>query len=146
VLVNDRADIVINIPGIGLHLKSDGPPVALVRRLTGTHRLIGRSAHTIIDPAVVDGADYLVFGTVFPSESKPQGAPVAGLEALRDACAAMTVPVLAIGGVTPDRVADCKRAGAAGVAAIGVFLPPGRSPNALGTRAAALALRDAWLR
>ena len=55
-----------------------------------------------------------------------------------------TMPVLAIGGVAPDRAGECRHAGAAGMAAIGIFLPPGRAPGALGPRAATVALRDAW--
>lgn len=146
VLVNDRADVALTIPEVGLHLKSDGPPVSLVRPLAGADRLIGRSTHDPVNKGLVDGADFLVFGTVFPSASKPPGAPAAGVEALRRACAAVTVPVLAIGGITPERVAECRHGGAAGLAAIGIFLPPGRAPGALGPRNAAVALRDAWLR
>ena len=146
VLVNDRADIALNLEDVGLHLKSDGPPASVLRGLAAAGRVIGRSTHDPVDSGLAEGADFLVFGTVFPSGSKPPGAPPAGLDALRRACAAVAVPVLAIGGVTPDRVADCRRAGAAGIAAIGIFLPPGRAPGATGPRAAALALRDAWLR
>jgi thiamine-phosphate pyrophosphorylase len=146
VLVNDRADVSFGIQDVGLHLKSDGPPVPAVRPLGGRDRLIGRSAHDPVDVRLAGGADYLIFGTVFPSASKPPGAPAAGVDALGRAAAAVTIPVLAIGGVTPERVAECQRAGAAGIAAIGIFLPPGRAPGALGPRAAAVALRDAWLR
>ena len=146
VLVNDRADVALTIPDVGLHLKSDGPPVSVVRPLAGADRLIGRSTHDPVDKRLADRADVLVFGTVFPSASKPPDAPAAGVDALRRACAAVTVPVLAIGGVTPERAADCLRAGAAGIAAIGIFLPAGRAPGAIGPRAAALALRDSWLR
>lgn len=145
VVINDRADVALNVPAVGLHLKSDGPSVSAVRALTGAGTLIGRSTHDPIDTRVVDGADFLIFGTVFPSGSKPPAVQAVGVDALRRACAAVTVPVLAIGGVTPARVADCQRAGAAGIAAIGVFLPPGRVPGALGPRAAAVALRHAWL-
>ena len=146
VLVNDRADVSLSIQDVGLHLKSDGPPVSAVRPMGGRDRLIGRSAHDPVDVRLAGGADYLIFGTVFPSASKPPGAPAAGVDALGRAAAAVTIPVLAIGGVTPERVAECQRAGAAGIAAIGIFLPPGRAPGALGPRAAAVALRDAWLR
>jgi thiamine-phosphate pyrophosphorylase len=145
-LINDRADVALNIEGAGLHLKSDGPPVPVVRRLAGTGRVIGRSTHDPVDRRLVAGADFLIFGTVFPSRSKPPGVQAAGVDALRLACAAVTVPVLAIGGITPERVADCRKAGAAGIAAIGIFLPPGRAPGALGPRGAAMALRETWLR
>jgi thiamine-phosphate pyrophosphorylase len=76
-----------------------------------------------VDAAIVDGgADYLLFGTVFPSEGKPDGHPVAGLEALRQACARSPVPVLAIGGMNEARIAAIRDAGAAGFAAIGLFM------------------------
>lgn len=146
VLVNDRADVALSLQGVGLQLKSDGPPASVVRRLAGTGRLIGRSTHDPVDSQLALGADFLVFGTVFPSASKLPGAPAAGVDALRRACAAVAAPVLAIGGVTPGRAADCQRAGAAGIAAIGIFLPPGQARGALGPREAARALRDAWLR
>jgi thiamine monophosphate synthase len=67
------------------------------------------------------GCDYLMFGTVFPSLSKPFNHPIAGTAALAEVCAAVALPVLAIGGVTPSRALDLSAAGAAGVAAIGYF-------------------------
>lgn len=146
VLVNDRADVALCVEGVGLHLKSNGPPVSMVRRLDVTGRLIGCSAHDPISRQLVAGADFLIFGTVFASRSKPPDVKPAGVDALRVACASVAVPVLAIGGVTPERVAACRDAGAAGVAAIGIFLPPGRAAGALGPRAAAIALRETWLR
>jgi thiamine-phosphate pyrophosphorylase len=144
VLVNDRADVAFSLPDVGLHLKSDGPPAPVVRAWAGPDRLIGRSIHEPIDSRLAEGADFLVFGTVFPSLSKSPDATPAGAEALRRACAHASVPVLAIGGLTPERVAECRRAGAAGMAAIGIFLPPGRAKGALGPRDAAVALRRAW--
>jgi len=135
VIVNDRADVAI-ASGAGLHLRSDGPPATRVRTLgapsAGTRSLpssrgsvsdwlIGRSVHTASEAAAAVETDYLIFGTVFPTRSKPDAAPVAGLDGLRAACASTAVPVLAIGGITPGRVADCRRSGAAGVAAIGAF-------------------------
>lgn len=146
ILVNDRADVALCMVGVGVHLKSDGPPASVVRRLAGTARLIGRSAHDPVIRELVDDADFVIFGTVFPSRSKPPDAEAAGVDALRRACVSVAVPVLAIGGVTPERVAECRDAGAAGVAAIGIFLPPGRAPGALGPHAAAIALRETWLR
>ena len=64
----------------------------------------------------------MTFGTVFSSASKPEGHRAAGLDALRRACAATNVPVQAIGGIDLTNAADVARAGAAGVAAIGLFI------------------------
>jgi thiamine monophosphate synthase len=90
-------------------------------------------------------ADYLLFGTVFATESKP-GQQAAGLDALSRAVARNSRPVLAIGGVTPARAAACVDAGASGVAAIGAFLPPGRSADAMGMGPAVRAFREALSR
>lgn len=142
VLVNDRADVVVAAGAHGVHLRGDGAPSSRVRELVGADALIGRSIH---DPAeTTDAADFFVFGTVFRTDSKPEGARVAGLDALAEAARRSSAPVLAIGGVTPALAAACRRAGAAGIAAIGIFLPPGRANNALGPSAAVAALHAAW--
>jgi thiamine-phosphate pyrophosphorylase len=140
--VNDRADVAL-VTGAGVHLRADGPPVMRVRTLGPAEWLIGRSIHSPDEAAACD-ADYLIFGTVFGTRSKPAGSPVAGVDALRDACARTSVPVLAIGGITPARAGACRDAGAAGLAAIAAFLPRGSSPGAPGPAEAIRAFRDAW--
>jgi thiamine-phosphate diphosphorylase len=87
--------------------------------------ILGRSVHSLaeIDAAVADGAcDYLMFGTVFPSAGKPAGHPVAGLDALREACRRSPLPVIAIGGIDRSRLAEIEQSGAAGFAAVGMFV------------------------
>lgn len=140
VLVNDRADVALAAGADGVHLRADGLPVARVRALHDEW-MIGRSGHSRDDLLDVIGADYLLFGTVFPSASKPTAWPVAGLDALETMTASVTMPVVAIGGMTPARVAALVDAGAAGVAGIGVFLPP---PAGLGPGSAVRAFRDAF--
>ena len=150
VLVNDRADVALTAGAAGVHLKSDGPSPARVRALGGEAWVVGKSVHSGREASAAvagNAADYLLFGTVFPSASKGFGAPVAGVDALQHAATdAGAVPVLAIGGITVERAIACRDAGAAGVAAIGLFLPPGRARDALGPAAAVRALRDAWVR
>jgi thiamine-phosphate diphosphorylase len=143
VLINDRADVA-RVSGAGLHLKSDAPPAARVRALFDYPVTLSRSAHRADEVAAEPDADLFLFGTVFPSRSKPVGAPVAGLEGLAAAARAGRTPVLAIGGVTAGNAQACRQAGAAGLAAVGIFLPPGSGPGALGPIAAASALREAW--
>ena len=71
------------------------------------------------------GVDYLIFGTLYQSASKDAGHPVATLDELRATCrAAAGIPVLAIGGMTVERAAEAARAGASGIAGIGLFVPP----------------------
>jgi thiamine-phosphate diphosphorylase len=142
ILVNDRVDVALAAGAGGVHLRADSAPTEAVRHLGGPGWTIGRSVHSPEEAGGELNADYVLFGTVFSTDSKPGAAP-AGLERLQDAAAASHAPVIAIGGITPERAALARTAGAAGVAAIGVFLPPGRHPSALGVRNAVRALRTA---
>jgi thiamine-phosphate pyrophosphorylase len=125
VLVNDRADIAIAAGAAGVHLREDSPPASRVRAAFAEAFLIGRSVHSLasVEAAVADGGcDYFLFGTVFPSAGKPDGHPVAGLDTLREACARSPLPVIAIGGMNASRGAAVRDAGAAGYAAVGLFM------------------------
>lgn len=124
VLVNDRADIAIVAGAAGVHLRGDSAPSPRVRAMAPREFLIGRSVHSLteVEAAASEGSDYLLFGTVFPSAGKPDGHPVAGLDALRQVCARSTLPVIAIGGMTEARAAEVRDAGAAGFAAVGLFM------------------------
>lgn len=114
-LVNDRVDLALTLPVDGVHLGERSLPAGVARALLGSC-WIGRSVH---GPAVdlgggEAGADYLLVGTVFASSSHP-GRAAAGAGRVRDLSAVAGLPVLAIGGVTPGRVAEVVRAGAWGV-------------------------------
>ena len=131
VLVNDRVDIALAAGAHGVHLRGDSVPAARVRPMVPAGFVIGRSVHALAEASRVwrEGAvDYLIFGGVFETESKPGRAP-AGLAALRAVAAATPVPVLAIGGVTQDRIESLAPTGAAGFAAIGLFAD--REPDEL---------------
>jgi thiamine-phosphate pyrophosphorylase len=145
ILVNDRADVAHAAAAAGVHLRADGPPASRVRSLSPIRWFITRSVHTLDEVSAQQDADALLFGTVFATRSKPEGSPVAGLEGLQAAAGASRVPVLAIGGVDAAGAASAVRAGAAGVAAIGVFLPRGADRSALGPARAVAALRAAML-
>src|SRR6185295_16716947 len=112
--------------------RADGPDVERIRPLGTGGWTIGRSTHTPKEIEAGQTADYLFFGTVFTSRSKGPAFPPQGLDALRDAVRGSQVPVIAIGGIDVTRAAACAHAGAAGVAAIGLFLPAGTAPGALG--------------
>jgi thiamine-phosphate pyrophosphorylase len=123
-LVNDRVDVALAAEADGVHLPASAVACARIRSIVPDGFLVGRSVHTLgeaVAAAADGGCDYLIFGTVFESRSKPAGHAVAGLDALADVCAAVPLPVLAIGGITAERVPDIVRAGAAGLAAIGLF-------------------------
>jgi thiamine-phosphate diphosphorylase len=124
VLVNDRLDVALAAGAAGVHLRSDSFSAEAARRIAPPGFLIGRSVHSeqeALDTEAVGGCDYLVFGTVFPSTSKPAGHPTAGLDALRRVCERVRLPVLAIGGIAPHMAGSLRRAGASGLAAIGLF-------------------------
>ena len=124
VLVNDRLDVAMMAGAWGAHLSAEGLPCARARDIVPETFVIGRSVHSVEEArAAAEGGacDYLLFGTVFASRSKPVGHPVAGLDALERVCAAVPIPVVAIGGMTADRARAVAAAGAAGLAGIGLF-------------------------
>lgn len=116
-LVNGRLDVALALGADGVHLGGDALPVAAARRVAGPGFLIGASVHSLAEAvaAASAGADYLIFGNVFETSSKP-GLAGRGLEALAAVCAAVPVPVVAIGGVAAGNVSAVRRAGAAGAA------------------------------
>jgi thiamine-phosphate diphosphorylase len=123
VIVNERVDVALAAGAHGVHLRGDSMPAARVRTMVPPSFLIGRSVHDADEAARVaedGGLDYLVFGPVFDTSSKP-GCPAAGVEALRAVVSRTVLPVLAVGGVTHDRVATVTAAGAAGFGAISLF-------------------------
>jgi thiamine-phosphate pyrophosphorylase len=127
IFVNDRLDIALAASAGGIHLGEKSMPlkdVAEWRRASGrTNFRIGMSCHSLeaASAAERDGADYVIFGPVFATPSKAAFGAPQGIAALREVCATVRIPVLAIGGVTVDHVGACMAAGAAGVAAIRLF-------------------------
>jgi thiamine-phosphate pyrophosphorylase len=123
-IVNDRVDVALAAGVDGVQLGRRGITVADARRLAGGMR-IGASVHAVGEAqvAVEEGADWLLAGSVYPTASHP-GRPGAGT-GLIAAMAALGVPVIGIGGVTPERVREVGGAGAAGIAALrGVWDQP----------------------
>lgn len=123
-IVNDRVDLTMALNLDGVHLRSDSLPPLPVRQLIGPRRLIGVSTHSVEDVrrANQGGADYVVFGPIFETPSKRSFGSPLGLHLLADVCRRSSIPVLAIGGITRERVHDVRRAGAHGVAVIGALL------------------------
>lgn len=137
VVVNDRLDVALACGADGVHLRADSIPVADARRARAVGFLVGRSVHGPEEAAAADGADYLIAGTVFPTDSKPGAASHLGEDGLRRVVAAARAPVLAIGGISVDTSSVVAKTGAAGIAAIGLF----RAPDSLGDLARALRSR-----
>lgn len=121
VLVNSRVDVALAVGAAGVHLPEHDLPVVEARRLLGG-LLVGRSVHSL-EAAVAaerEGADYVVFGPVFPTSTHPESRGT-GLGLLRRVARGVGIPVLAIGGIDDARARACLEAGAAGFAAIRHF-------------------------
>jgi len=123
ILVNDRLDIALAVGADGVHLPVHSFPVAVVREKVGEALLIGASTHNLEELRTAErgGADFVVFGPVFETPSKPDYGPALGLEKLAEAVQMAKIPVLALGGINLTNAADCLRVGAAGLAAISLF-------------------------
>ena len=123
VLVNDRLDVGLAVGAAGVHLGTQSIPPRAVRQRVPEGFLVGVSCHSVEDVIEAEsaGADYTLLGPIFATPSKLRyGAPL-GLDKLREAAGRVKVPVLALGGITVDRVKPCLEAGAAGVAGISIF-------------------------
>ncbi len=116
-IVNDRPDIAVLAGADGVHVGQDDLPVEAVRRIVGPDLVIGKSTHTLEQAlaAAREDPDYIAVGPMFPSVTKPQD-HIAGLETLRQVAGQVTIPLVAIGGITPENCPDVLAAGAQAVA------------------------------
>jgi thiamine-phosphate pyrophosphorylase len=133
VIVNDRADVALACGAAGVHVGADDVPVSALRRIAPAGFIIGASIR-----AEIEGADYVGIGPVFGTTSKADAPSAIGIDGFLALRARTTAPAVAIGGITAETAGALKRAGAAGVAAIGAIF---------GTddpEAAARAIRTAW--
>ncbi|GBF95200.1 phosphomethylpyrimidine kinase [Raphidocelis subcapitata] len=124
-IINDRVDVALAVDADGVHVGQDDLPARAVRRLIGPGKLLGVSVKTAGEAvkAAADGADYLGAGAVVPTGTKD--ASVIGFDGLGAVCAAVDIPVVAIGGVGAANAAEAVAAGAAGVAVVSaVFSAP----------------------
>jgi thiamine-phosphate pyrophosphorylase len=132
-LINDRADVALAVGADGVQRAGTSLPVSALRAISPSGFLIGASVHDIDEAraASAEGADFLLFGPVYDTPSKRQYGPPQGLAALERVSSAVNTPVFAVGGVTPERVGEVTRAGAAGVAVIGAILGCERPADAV---------------
>jgi len=127
VLVNDRLDVALAANAGGVHLGEKSLPLAAVvewrRAASRLDFLIGVSCHSLESARAAErgGADYIFFGPVYATPSKAAFGAPQGIERLREVSASVGIPVLAIGGVNHQNVAECIAAGASGIAAIRMY-------------------------
>ncbi len=131
-LVNDRADIACAAGADGVQLTSQSLPAAVIRRDYGNEFLIGASTHSLAEAsaAKLAGADFVVLGPVFLTESKRVYGEPLGLRRLAEVTQELSdFPVIAIGGMALENAVDCSAAGAQGVAAIRLLSEPDELPG-----------------
>ncbi len=128
ILINDRLDVACAVGAGGVHLGEKSISVEDARRFVRERSvakdfLVGASVHSLeaAKAAQATGADYVIFGPVFATPSKVAFGPPQGLERLAAVCEGVSIPVMAIGGITPRNAAQCYANGARGVAAIRLF-------------------------
>ncbi len=128
ILVNDRLDVALSEGAGGVHLSENSLPLPEAKRLVRAQALsqdflIGVSCHSLeaARSAASGGADYLFFGPIFSTPSKAAFGAPQGLERFAEVCRAVSIPVLAIGGITLANASACLAAGASGIAAIRLF-------------------------
>lgn len=123
VLINDRTDVALACGANGVHLRGGSLAPELIRKIAPPGFFITVACHNKEDVENAAGADYAILAPVFRPLSKPETGEPLGLTGLRELVMISPVPVLALGGVTPENMAECVEAGAVGVAGITLFLP-----------------------
>ena len=123
IIINDRLDIALAAGAHGVHLGGQSVPPKVVRRHVDKNFLVGVSCHSLEDAlrAEAGEADYILLGPIFDTPSKRQYGPPLGLNKLSEVANRIRIPVLALGGITVERVRLCLEAGATGIAAIRLF-------------------------
>jgi len=119
-VVNDRVDVAIASHADGVHLGQDDFPIPLARKLLGAEAIIGGSASSLEEArkCLLEGADYIGFGPVYPTTSKEDAGPVGGLGLLKQIVGAIPLPIIAIGGISRDNMPLVMQAGVHGIAVI----------------------------
>ena len=137
-IINDRIDVALAVGADGVHLGQSDMSVADARRVAGANMLIGVSAECVEDAvrAQAQGADYVGISPVFPTPTKTDAGPPLGLEGVRRIRAAVSLPLVGIGGIGPGNAAEVIRAGCDGVAVVSAIVSaadPGRAAAELRT-------------
>ncbi len=142
-VINDRVDVAEAVEADGIHIPEDGLPTRAVRSIMGRYAVLGRSVHSVeaAHQASRDGAEFVIAGTIYKSPSKPDVKPV-GPGLIAEITKDVSQPVLAIGGVTADKVDELIKAGAAGVAVVSA-ISKAEDPKAA-AQELTKALSEAW--
>ena len=125
-VINDDVDLALQVGADGVHVGQSDMEAGDVRKKLGPDKIIGVSARTVEQALLAEkhGADYLGVGAVFPTSSKKDASEVS-FQTLKEICEAVDIPVIAIGGITKENVAELAGSGICGVAVISaIFAQP----------------------
>lgn len=122
-IINDRLDIALAVDAEGVHLGTNDLPISIARKLLGPDKILGASAHTLEEALQFqhEGADYLGIGAVFPTETKKDATAV-GIDALKKIKEAISIPVVAIGGINETNVGNILHTNIDGIAVVSCIL------------------------
>lgn len=124
--INTNTRIALEVGAAGVHLPANAAPVGKIKAQTTDDFYIGCSVHNLdaAQKREAEGADFVTYSPIYPTASKPGYGPAVGIEGLVKVVENVKLPVFALGGITPRRVAECLAAGAFGVAVMsGVMVP-----------------------
>ena len=118
-IIDDRLDVCLAVDAAGLHIGDDELPVSVARQVLGPEKILGVTAKTVKRALEAEegGADYLGTGAIFPTTTK-ENAPITLISTLKIICQRVAIPVVAIGGLTSENIAQLIGTGIAGVAVV----------------------------
>ncbi|MGD0883508.1 MAG: thiamine phosphate synthase [Thermodesulfovibrionales bacterium] len=122
--INDRVDVAIAVDADGVHLTRNSIPASAAKKASKGRLVVGVSTHTLGEAAdaVKEEADFITFGPVYQTPSKLKYGEPVGINALKEVCSEVSLPVFAIGGIREDRVREVMDCGCEGVAVISAIL------------------------
>ena len=118
-IIDDRLDVCLAVDAAGLHIGDDELPVSVARKVLGPEKILGVTAKTVKRALEAEegGANYLGTGAIFPTTTK-ENAPITLISTLKTICQRVTIPVVAIGGLTSENIDQLIGTGIAGVAVV----------------------------
>ena len=118
-IIDDRLDVCLAVDAAGLHIGDDELPVSVARQVLGPDKILGVTAKTVKRALEAEegGADYLGTGAIFPTTTK-ENAPIPLISTLKTICQTVSIPVVAIGGLTSENIDQLAATGIAGVAVV----------------------------
>ena len=131
--INTNTHVVLETGAAGVHLPANAESVEVIKAQTEDNLYVGCSVHSLeaAQKRETEGADFVTYSPIYPTASKPGYGPAVGVKCLVRVTEVIKIPVFALGGITPDRVAECLAAGAFGVAVMsGVMSPTGAGQQA----------------